>query len=692
MRSLPLFLLAALCACRGVEVKEIACDTDANCPREQRCGVDQRCVAKAAEPSGPAAPALTGTEPPGLGATRLPLLRGTTFPLALVEIYAGDLRVGGAHADAQGRFDFALSTPLPANTSTDLTATATDPAARVSARSPPLAYVHDDTAPAGGSVIDGPSGADDLDVTASATMLEAHWTGFTDANAIFQYEFSITGSAQCPGGVVEPTATEGGTTSTRRTSLALTNGVTYSTCVRATDAAGNKTEWIRSDGVRVDPCSENRGGCDAHAACDVDLGFVRCACGDAWFGNGWACTAGFQLGEPSTLASVESANNWISGLAGAAVTKPSGEHHVVTAIHRAGGSLIDEVVDFKSMDGTAWLKTTLGTLDYSATPPGEPWGRGIPGLVSATLDAAGNIHALAEARRGTGYWSPGRGWYFHETPGGWANVIDVVSDEPVQIAQGNSAGAYASGLNFTLAFDPAASLLRFLGTDAAWYAVKYNALALSVAPGAATWPALDLLETVDGRIDRGAVSAASQAFSATRGAQLWVHKPTCALHGRLFEGGVAGAVDLDVPLEIPSCSSDAAAGYGFAPSADAVWLGDELHVLVYAVTPAPNTCTLRWLRRDAAGLWTRTSFGWDGITAQRAFVDGVGRLAILRYVKPARQLEIFHLATTTAQPIRREVDEVLELDLPSRAPGFAVWVETSGAGQVLKAAKLSAAQ
>lgn len=685
--------LAASAAACTVQVPSIACDTDANCPQGQRCGDDRRCTTRPVPPPAPAAPAISGTEPASPGRTRTPLVRGTAEPDALVEVYLGEARLGGGHANAAGEFAFALTTALAANAASELTARVTNAAARRSDASEPRTYAHDDLAPEAGAVLDGPSGGDESDVTASTSTLESHWSGFVDASRIVQYVYSISATDTCPGGVVPPTATADGGTSIKLTGLALSDEVTYSTCVRATDAAGNDSAWVRSDGVRVDRCSADNGGCDVHARCGMEAGSLTCRCENGYFGDGWACTAGFSLGAPASLATLPSGNCWFSNLAGGAVTKASGEHHLVTGVHRTCDTRVDTIVDHRSLDGVTWTPTTLGSYDYFENPPGEPWGRGIPGSVAATLDSGGELHVLGELRPGSGYWSPGRLWYLFEGAGGWEDADIIGSDEHIQVAQGNSTGAPNSGLSVLLGFDPAAGLLRLFGTDGAWYATRSNAISTAAAPGARSWPPLEVVESVPGIVDRGTLTAAAQDFDGARGVQVWVDKPACALHGREFVNGIPGPLELDQPLGLSFCTADANGNYGFAPAAEALWRGDELEVLVYASSyEASAQRRLVWLHRDGAGAWTRTTLGWDGVPVQSAFVDGKGRLAILRYVAPAHQLELFHPATATGQPLLRGLDEVLQLAVPRRSPGFAAWVERTAAGTVLKAAKLVLAE
>ncbi len=97
-------------------------------------------------------------------------------------------------------------------------------------------------------VYDGP--AADIDSTSSTDSLAAHWTGFSDPVAgIALYEYAI-GTTRDSSDVVDWTSNGTDTLVTVK-GLQLTYKRRYYVSVRATDGAGNVSDSVSSDGVRI---------------------------------------------------------------------------------------------------------------------------------------------------------------------------------------------------------------------------------------------------------------------------------------------------------------------------------------------------------------------------------------------------------------------------------------------------------
>jgi len=79
---------------------------------------------------------------------------------------------------------------------------------------------------------------------------------------------------------------------------------------------------------------------------------------------------------------------------------------------------------------------------------------------------------LVSQSRGTGYWLPRRGVYIRPSSGSWQVTQDVITDEDLQIAEGNSSGAQYSGAVFSILDDPSTDTIHRLGDDAAWWATR----------------------------------------------------------------------------------------------------------------------------------------------------------------------------------------------------------------------------
>ncbi|MCW2927461.1 MAG: hypothetical protein JWM86_1429, partial [Thermoleophilia bacterium] len=134
--------------------------------------------------------------------------------------------------------------------------------------------VADGSVPAPSSVADGPV----LDVawTTSLTQLQANWPSVTDTggSGIARYEFCMDDLNPCDtvGTPMVDWTSNGTSLIATRSTLALVNGTTYYTCVRAVDNAGNISAITCSDGQRVDSLAPNQPtASNDGAGADIDV-------------------------------------------------------------------------------------------------------------------------------------------------------------------------------------------------------------------------------------------------------------------------------------------------------------------------------------------------------------------------------------------------------------------------------------
>ncbi len=146
---------------------------------------------------------------------------------------------------------FRLDATVAAGSTTSFSVAVRDAAGNVSTCVGPLTYVQDSVAPStsGVEVVDGPG--EDLAHQLSASVVEAHWSDFPEAHGPVTYLHHLTRHSNCgtQGWVTAEQQTAG--PSVRLTGLALYEDTHYH-CVRARDAAGNVSGFVRSNGFRVD--------------------------------------------------------------------------------------------------------------------------------------------------------------------------------------------------------------------------------------------------------------------------------------------------------------------------------------------------------------------------------------------------------------------------------------------------------
>lgn len=205
----------------------------------------------------PSAPAKLSLFPGPLGAGQVVSIRGEG-PSGETALLFSTPNCQGTPVDSEalshssGVDSFQLDATVAAGSTTVLSVAVRDAAGNTSACGGPFTYVHDSVGPStsGVVVVDGPG--EDLAHQLSNSVVEAHWSEFADAHGPVTYLHSLTRHANCE--TQTPTTAEQQTAgpSVRLTGLALLYEGPYYHCVRARDAVGNLSGYVRSNGFRVD--------------------------------------------------------------------------------------------------------------------------------------------------------------------------------------------------------------------------------------------------------------------------------------------------------------------------------------------------------------------------------------------------------------------------------------------------------
>ena len=201
----------------------------------------------------PPTPRINATLPASPGTSRTPTLTGSTeFGGTTLLLYAQEGCAGAPLASSvSGGSSFSFAVPgVPANTLSRFSMMARDAAGNVSACSEPVSYLHDGIAPqtSAALVVDGPE--TDLRFQ-TQPILEAHWSGFTDAQGVTGYSYAVGRAPGCFSGSILTQWINTTTPQMRLADFMFQDGLYYQ-CVRARDAAGNLSDVVSSDGVRVD--------------------------------------------------------------------------------------------------------------------------------------------------------------------------------------------------------------------------------------------------------------------------------------------------------------------------------------------------------------------------------------------------------------------------------------------------------
>ncbi|MBI2571446.1 MAG: hypothetical protein HYV63_30935 [Candidatus Schekmanbacteria bacterium] len=316
-------------------------------------------------------------------------------------------------------------------------------------------------APTGGTVRDG-TGAD-VDYQGSATVIDANWSGFSDAlSGIASYDWAIGTS---PGGTqVRGWTSAGNVTAATTGGLTLALGSTYWVSVRAVDAVGNVGGAASSDGVTVDGTPPTAGTVNDGSSTDIDFqasattiaanwsGFADVGVGVAAYDWAIGTTAGgTQLQGWTRVGNVSSATR--SGLTLAdgmtiyvAVRGVDGAGNVGAAATTDGvtidltgptaGSVNDGTgadVDFQTATTTIWANWS-GFASAGSGLAGYQWaiGRTAGGTELQGWTSLGNVSSATNAAlalaAGTTYFVSVRGYDMLGNTGGIATSDGVAVD------------------------------------------------------------------------------------------------------------------------------------------------------------------------------------------------------------------------------------------------------------------------
>jgi hypothetical protein len=384
---------------------------------------------------------------------------------------------------------------------------------------------------------------------------------------------------------------------------------------------------------------------------------------------------------------------WYTYLSDAIATDSAGVTWLAASQHRACDTRVDVVTAYRH-DGAQWTASEVHRYDYSGSPFQESWGKGIPGFISLTLDSSGQPHIVFERRAGGTAWEPGRGFYVHRAGGQWQTVGEVFSDESIQIAQGNSAGARYSGFTQHLAFDPARGVLEILGHDGAWFTTNWNTVSLSVMPGSTNWPGLSAIDTRNnGTIDRGAIGAESQDFAEGAGVQVWLDKHNCRVIGREISAGSWGSPAIDLPLDPAPCNGDPWDNYGFNGTIDVLQRNGAPEIYVVTASPVDaHALSLYTFRRNGT-VWTSevdTIHGGRSFAVWgKVFADAFGRRYLAHKTDDNAAITLLNLRTKAETIIHSAPGRTIQqLDVSRHDPSALVWTETDATTEYLYAARL----
>lgn len=407
-----------------------------------------------------------------------------------------------------------------------------------------------------------------------------------------------------------------------------------------------------------------------------------------------------SLGTPTTLSTIPATGdgyNWYSTMNHAVFTTRAGMSWVASVEHRAGDTHVDRVAIHSRAGQAAWSSIAPFSFDWSSVmTAGGPWAGGMPAGTTAAADGAGEPHVYVNNRHGSSSISPDRGVYLRQSGGSWQVTEDVVSDEALQTAEGNSSGTTTSGFSPNLVNDPSVNRLYLLGTDGAWFATKYHAVVSSALAGSASWAALSSAYTSTGAVDRGSVIAASQDLRGGVGLQVFVDSPSCTLKGREFSGGSWGGITISVPLNYSACSTDASTSYGISnASTETVLSATGAPTIFFAARPAGMTSPITLIILTKTGTsWTTTTrvvptWGVNGDAYFRAFDDAAGALHILHLDTSAKHLFLYDVATGSDIMLLTAMGKIGWVDAERHSPKLAVWPDADGSMVRLLTADLS---
>ncbi len=404
-----------------------------------------------------------------------------------------------------------------------------------------------------------------------------------------------------------------------------------------------------------------------------------------------------RIGTPVALSSVPSASGCgFSSLNHAVFTNTAGTTFIATSEHRPCDTMVDRLVVYTNPTDGEWTSATPFTYDYSATTSTTPGTLGMPDGISVTGDRTGAPHVLSFLRRDENGHGAAGAVYLRQAADSWAVTQDAFTDEAIQQAADNSAGASQSGFGlFSLSVDDA-DQLHFLATDTAPSATRSNVVYASAPIGSATWNAAEpLYSRLTSVPDHTGVLVPAQDFIDGFGVQVWIDAPTCTLMGRELAVDGWGPTNISVPLGYAACSGDAADGYGIGDPYSAVFLSAAGEpTFFFAAHPSGQAGPLTFIiLARSGGSWTNTTSTppWGAAFALpiRAYHDASDRLRIL-HADPSRSKLLTYDVVTGVDTILYSTDhEISAIDAESHDPRVIVWTELDGTNTTLQVADLT---
>ncbi len=346
---------------------------------------------------------------------------------------------------------------------------------------------------------------------------------------------------------------------------------------------------------------------------------------------------------------------------------------------------VDRILALSSSDRVAWQPELAASLDYTSDPVTfGPWSHGLPNWISAVA-VDGSLHALFEARLGPAEFPNARLYALSHDVGGWSEVEEVADGAPIQEAQGNTEPEGVGFNQGNLAFDPVRGRLVWLAFDGAWETALMNVLSAEAEPGGSFGP-IEVVQTLEAMVDRGAVAGVDQDFAEAGGIQAWIDKPGCAVAFRTTEAGGWSEIR-SRPLGFSYCQDDAAGNFGFygAPQVAMTRSGPQILSFVGDHSLANNQVS--WLKELADDV-EQVALKAPLTRFNRIFVTPQGALGVVRVDEVTRKIELWFPESDEVVVLRTSSRPVVQLDLQRHQPRFLAWVEATQHGNFLYAAPL----
>lgn len=346
---------------------------------------------------------------------------------------------------------------------------------------------------------------------------------------------------------------------------------------------------------------------------------------------------------------------------------------------------VDRILAFSSSDRLSWHSEVVASVDYRSDPVTlGPWSHGLANWVSAVA-VGDSIDVLFEARVGPGDMGNARLYGLRRQQAAWSEVREVADPAPIQVAQGNLAYDGIGINSGNLAYDPSLDRLRWLAFDTAWYATKTNVLTAEAEPGGPFGP-IEIVQTLEGMVDRHAVAGVDQDFAEDGGIQAWIDKPGCAVAFRTI--GADGWSEIrSRPLGFSECQDNADASYNFygTPQVAMTRRGPQIMSFVGDYSRGRNEAL--WLKELADG-GERVTVKTPIAIYNRIFVTPKGTLGVARADDVLRKIELWFPESDEVIVLMTANRPIVQLDLQRHQPRFIAWVEATQHGNFLYAAPL----